>query len=319
MSSKLEYLQQKKLNPADELRELLSSLEEQAVKIKGISSTQALFVLRDLDQLYTLFDQLTVAGLDLLAEEGRFKALQGRVRQSAGPLLKALGGASVLAEHRPMPAPSRERWWWYIHERVAAQRQRRFRRLTIFAVILAGVIGGMVVLFNTVLAPSPEAVARLEAENAAYAAMEAGDLQAALAAIEAGLTHVPDDPNMLLLKGVLQSVMGQEAEAERIFAQVEFSFGPRENFYLQRSQLEMRAKRLDEAEANARQALALDENSAAAWLLLGQSLEAQGQGFEAIRAYEMAGDLAFENGNNQIVVLARLALARLGSEGISPQ
>jgi len=319
MSSKLDYLQQKKLNPADELREILISLEERVVKVKGISSTQALLVLRDLDQFYTLFDQLTAAGLDLQAEEGRFNALQGRVRQAVGPLLKALGGAAALAEHRPTPAPSRERWWWYLHERVAAQRQRRIRQLTIVAVILVGVIGGLVVLFNTVLAPSPEAVARLEAENASYAAMEAGDFQAALAAIEAGLAQVPDDPNMLLLKGVLEAAAGQEAEAERIFAQVESSFGNPINYYLQRSQLELRINRPDKAEANARQALTLDENSATAWLLLGQALETQGRGFEAVRAYEMAGDLAFESGNSQIVVLARLALARLGAEAIPQQ
>jgi tetratricopeptide (TPR) repeat protein len=193
------------------------------------------------------------------------------------------------------------------------------RQLITVAVILVGIIGGVVVLFNTVLAPSPEAVARLEAENAAYAAMEAGDFQAALAAIEAGLVQVPDDPSLLLLKGVLLAAAGQEAEAERIFSQVESSFGNPINFYLQRSQLELRVNRPDKAEADARQALALDENSAPAWLLLGQALETQGRGFEAIGAYERAGDLAFESGNNQIVVLARLALARLGGEGIPQQ
>ena len=46
---------------------------------------------------------------------------------------------------------------------------------------------------------------------------------------------------------------------------------------------------------------------------MAQALEIQGKLAEAASAYQQAGQLAFENGDNEIVVLARLAMARLGS------
>jgi tetratricopeptide (TPR) repeat protein len=318
MSSKLDYLQQKKLNPADELRELLRTLEERQLKIKKMTAIQALNFLRDLDQVFALFDQLRVAGLDLLPEEGRFNAVQARVKRSVRPLLKALGGPAALAENRPSPTPARERWWWYIHEQVFAQQQRLLRQITIGVVVVLVLIGGLVLAFNTILAPSPETVARLEAENEANAAIEAGDLQSALAAVESGLTKVPNDPSLLLMQGVLLDMLGDKEKAAANFAQAQSSMANPIDFHLARSQLELRLYRPEQAEEDARAALELDDKSAAAWLLLGQALEGQNRGFEAINAYEQAGQLAFESGDSQIVVIARLALARLGTGG-APQ
>ncbi|MEW5961238.1 MAG: tetratricopeptide repeat protein [Chloroflexota bacterium] len=318
MSSKLDYLQQKKLNPADELRELLGSLEERQVKIKQLTSSQALLMLRDLDLVFALFEQLRTVDLDLLPEEGRFKAVLARVRQSARPLLKALGGAAALAEHRPAPVPARERWWWYIHEDVLAQQQRLLRQVMIGLVLVLALIGGLVLAFNTILAPSPGTVARLEAENAAYAALEAGNLEAALEAVTSGLAKAPGDPNLMLFQGVLLDLIGEKTKAAENFAQVQAGLDNRFEFFLRRSQLYLQVNRPEQAETDAQAAVALDDSSAAAWLLLGQALESQNRGFEAVSAYEKAGQLAFESGDSQVVVMARLALARLGS-GAIPQ
>ena len=48
-------------------------------------------------------------------------------------------------------------------------------------------------------------------------------------------------------------------------------------------------------------------------LFWGKLWSLKGQRFESISAYEQAGDLALENGDNEIVVLARLALGRITS------
>jgi tetratricopeptide (TPR) repeat protein len=84
------------------------------------------------------------------------------------------------------------------------------------------------------------------------------------------------------------------------------------DFYLARSQLQLRLKQAELAESDARTVLNRDENIARAWLLLGQSLQLQGRDFQAISAYEKAGQVGLDNGDNEVVVLARLALGQIG-------
>jgi tetratricopeptide (TPR) repeat protein len=310
---KLDYLQQKKLSPADELRDILASLEERQLKIRTLDTDQSLNLLRDLDKVDTLFQQLEVAGLDLLAEQGRFNSIQARLEKQAAALLRSLGGAATLSARRPQPPPPPEKWWWYIDQQVAAQQRRLWRRLIISLVIALVVLGGIVLLFQTVLAPSPEVVARLEAENEAYAAIDAGNYKEAVAVIERGLAKVPADPNLLTLKGVVQEILGEQTAAAQSFEQAQAGLNNRFDVYMARSQVELRVGQGSKAERSARAALELDPDSGAAWLLLGQALELQDKRFEAIPAYEKAAELALASGDHEVVILARLALGRIGA------
>lgn len=311
--SKLEYVQQKKLNPADELRALLDSLEERRVKLTGMEAQAAFQVLRDLDEVQTRLQELEAPGLDLLAERGRFDSIQNRLQQRAAPLLKALGGAANLAARRPQPLPPAESWWWYLDEWVARQRRRLRRQIALIVGVIILLLGGVYVAFQTVLAPAPEVVARLEAENETLAALDQGDYPAALAAVEQGLQKVPGETSLLLLQGVIQEILGDSAGAEQSFGAAQVNVAQPVEFYLGRSRYYIRANRLAEAEADAHSALKLDQTLAGAWLLLGQTLEFQDQRAEAIAAYQQAADLAAVSGENEIFVTARMAAARIGS------
>jgi tetratricopeptide (TPR) repeat protein len=310
---KLDYLQQKRLSPADELRDILSSLEERQLKIRSLDTNQSLDLLHDLDKVDTLFQQFEAAGLDLLAEQGRFKSILARLEKQAAALLKSLGGTAALSSNRPQPSPPPEKWWWYIDKQVAAQQRHLWQRVIIALIIALVALGGIVLLFQTVLAPSPEVVARLEAENGAYAAIDAGNYKEAVAVIERGLAKVPADPSLLILKGVVQEILGEQTAATQSFEQAQAGLNNRFDFYMARSQLELRVGQAAKAKVNARAALELDPNSGAAWLLLGQALELQDKRFEAIPAYEKASQLALASGDHEVVVLARLALGRIGA------
>jgi tetratricopeptide (TPR) repeat protein len=278
-----------------------------------MNSAEALELLQTLDQAYFLFHQLETAGLNLLPEKGRFDAIQNSLKNKANTILKALGGPAVLAEHRPQPAPERERWWWYIHEMVAARNQRMLKRMMLGVIVVGVILGGILLAFETVLAPSPETVARLDAENDGLARFEEGNYQEALAAVEKGLAVVPDDANLLIFKGILEEVLGQEGEAAQAFqaAQANLAADPTA-FYLGRGQLYLRIGEFEKAKADAQQALAIDDKSSVGWLLLGQVFESQNDKFESMSAYERASELALADNNYQVVVLARLGLGRMG-------
>lgn len=270
-------------------------------------------LLQDLDQVHSLFDRLEATGLNLLPEQGRFKSVQSRLKTRVNLLLRALGGAAALDQYRPVPEPSRERWWWYIHEMVAVQQRRLIHQISVGLVIILLLVGGVVLAFNTVLAPSPETLARVEAENEAFAAVEQGNYREALSSVDKGLAKIPGNPHLLMLQGALYEILGEENQAEKNFAQARSILNDPLAFYLTGGQLQLRLNQPQRAESDARAALELDENVAMAWLLLGQALEFQGRKVEAIPAYEKASRLAVDSGDNEIVVLARLALARLGS------
>jgi tetratricopeptide (TPR) repeat protein len=309
---KLDYLQQKKLSRADELREQLSSLENRRTAVNAMTPTEALFLLRDLDQTSVLFNQLASDSLDLTPEIYRFDAIQNHYKNRAAVIQRALGGAEAISRHRPVPEPERARWWWYMPELVKAQQQRALRRVLISFIIFLLIVGSIAFALETFLAPSPEAVARLEAENASFTAFEDGDFNKVIAEIDAGLAVAPNDPGLLIIKGVAQEQLGDDQGANQSYEQARANLPDPGLFYLQRGQVYFRANQLAKVEEDARTALKLNENLPLAWLLLGQTLEVQGRRFEAISAYQEAGNVALENGNNEVVVLARLALSRIG-------
>jgi tetratricopeptide (TPR) repeat protein len=164
-----------------------------------------------------------------------------------------------------------------------------------------------------VLAPSPEVLARLEAENSAYEAIDNGEYPQALADIEQGLVKVPGNPDLLLLKGVVEEVLGEDTAAADSFDQAQVGLNSPFYFYLARSQLQLRVGQFSKAEHDARTALELDEKSAGAWFLLGQALESQNKLPEAASAYQKASELGMDSGDNEVVVMARMALGRLAA------
>jgi tetratricopeptide (TPR) repeat protein len=312
MRSKLDYLQQKKLNPADDLRETLSDLEVVQPRIKRLDKAGALKMLHNMDKAQQLLTQLQTGGTSIKSELGRFESIQGCVRENVRPLLKAIGGPAALADARPSPAPPADtRWWWYIHQDVAELQRRLLRRVLVGIIALLTLLVGTYVVFQTVLAPDPAAVARIEAENDALTAFDEGDLPEALAALERGLEKVPGDGGILLMQGVFLELLERPDEAKAVFAQAQQAMGDMEAFHLGRGQIYLRTSRFEKAEVEARAVLELNEDNAAAWLQLGQALENQRRRLLAAQAYEKAGELALDSNQNEIVVLARLGLGRV--------
>jgi tetratricopeptide (TPR) repeat protein len=311
-SKKLGFVQEKNLGPVDDLREELKRLEEIPLEIKSMDSEQALTLLNDLDRVVATFEELDPEKNALTGEWGRFGAVQGRLRKNARKLFKALGGEEVLHRQRPKPAPPTEHWWWYLDEILAEQRRRSLKRVGIFGAVALVIIGVLVVLFNTILKPSPEAVARLNAENEAYTAFEQeGDFDAALAAVDEGLVAVPNDPSLLLLKGVFLQLLDRESKADDAFSLAQELIDDPVEYLLARAQVYLRTGQIEQSEDDVMAALELNDEFARSWMMLGQTLEMQGRLLEAMEAFQIASDLAFENDENEVYVVSRMAIARM--------
>lgn len=310
MPTKLDYVQGKKLNPADDLRETLALLEERQAKLKHLSADETLALLHGLDRAAELMAALEARGVELLPEQARFETVQGQLKKRASMWLKALGGPARLAGQRPQPVDA-ARWWWALDSLVAANKKRVRRQIGLAGLALAAVVAGVIVLFKTVLAPSPEVLARLDAENNAMQAFSAGDVAGALASVEQGLSVAVDDPRLLILQGIFQELLARPQAAQQSFAGAQAALNDPELFYLLRAQLYLTTNQPNPAETDARAALAVNDNSARGWLLLGQALEMQDRREEALAAYNQAADLALTGGDNEVAVMSRLAIGRM--------
>ncbi len=320
MSEKLAYLQQKKLNPADELRDILTRLESRLPRLKRLNSTEALILLRDLDQAQRMFGELEARGLNLTSERGQFESVEGHLRKQVGPVLKALGGRSALKTHRPQPLPDSTRWWWQMDDLVAEQRRQQRQRMTIVGGIIVLIFGVVFVAFQTIFAPDPLVLARFDLQESAAREMRLGEYEQALDILAQDEQNlVETDGALLLLRAMAYEKLGQLDQAETVYQQAEQGYPDAVTFHIGRAQSYLEFAEPVKAETDARAALELDDEAAIAWLLLGQSLEYQQRYLQASIAYETAGDLAFEQGQNQVVVMARLALGRLGLSGAPMQ
>jgi tetratricopeptide (TPR) repeat protein len=311
MTEKLRYLQQKKFNTADELRDRLTRLEGKLAKIKQIDQSEASAVLSDMDRASQIIDNLTASGVNLAPEVGRFGSIERRLRKNAKPFLKVIGGPAILQQNLPTPPPSATHWWWQIDQIVAAHRRQRQRRMMLTAAVVLLVIAGITIAMQTVFAPDPAVIARVNAENQAFTALSAGDSQAALAAIETGLVDVPGEANLLLFKAVLLDVLGDETTSAEVAEQAMVALADPVTFHLSRARLELQLNRPQKAEEQSRLALELDETSAIGWFVLGQTREAQNDRVGAVNAYEKAAALAENNDDSELVVMIRMSMARL--------
>ncbi len=302
------HIQGKKVSLADDLREKLDRLEEMLPAVKRMDSGQVLALLHKLDEVETTLNNIDPN--DLPGERSRFESIQGRFRKQSGRLLRNLGGAEVLRQHRVSGIVESERWWWHLDRIVAKNRRQTLKRAGMVAGVIAVIIGALVVLFNTILKPSPEAVARLEAENRAYGAIELGDYEEALLAIDEGLVKVPGDVSLLVVRGALLQSLNRNDEAEVVFEKVQEELGPID-YHLALAQVYLRVGQFEQSEEEAKTALEIERESARGWMALGQAQELQGKYLEALDSFEVASQLAYENNENELYVMARISLARL--------
>ncbi len=311
MLTKTDFFHNKALAPADQLRELLQSLENDLALLPKQDKAAVLNYLTRLDDLQQRFDA-SAGGLNLEPERLRFITLQDQLQKKAPQLLDRLGGAAALKTARPADAAPERALWWFLDQEVARRRANLVKRVGIIVGVIAIAALTGVILFNTLLKPDPNTV--LRAHNFAAAvdlAAYDSDYTAALAQIDEALAVLPDDPELLVFKGVLLQQMERANEAETIFERAAQLSPSAEYLPLARGQIYLQLKQTEAALQDGLQATAAAPDSAEAWFLLGRVYTALEQIPQAHQALSKAADLAFEQGNDTLYAIIKINLGYL--------
>ncbi|MCS7088643.1 MAG: hypothetical protein NZL91_08110 [Thermoflexales bacterium] len=291
------------LNEGDRLREALSRCE---VALVTLTPEHARQLLADLAEAERIIAALQATGADVRAEQLRLETIRTRLLSRARPFVQALGGVRAYRELRAQAAPLTPTLpWWRLDDVLAEQRRARWKRAAGALVVIAIFAGIIYALREVLFPPNPAA----DAIAAAQRALQEGDANAALAAIEAGLAQAPNHPQLLIWRGVLVETQDPTAAADA-FARAQVQLGA-DDFHIERAQVRLIMGEAAHAEAELSELIARNPELPVAYLVRAAAYEAQRRYDLAARDLERAAEVAQRLGDDIAFATARVRLGLL--------
>jgi tetratricopeptide (TPR) repeat protein len=295
----------------DDLRAGIRQAELFVANIRAHTSAEDLIgFLRRLDELTNQYEELDQKGVDLRAEATRLETVHRTLEEKDRIVVRALGPRGLyLAREKLHPPPDRP--WWYLDQRVAQRSARKLKRLAWALSIGAIVLALLAALYVRFLRPDEATRQRLEYVFSGESSIQSGEYAAALEAYQRALEVAPDDPEINLMIGVLYEALGQLEKAHVPYQRAEELYGSRVTLLSMRAQQYNTLGWYERAETDALEAIELDEQYAIAYCSLGSAYDGQGLVPSAIGAFQACADLAREQGQNELYVIATTRLAYL--------
>ena len=184
------------------------------------------------------------------------------------------------------------------------------RRLGITVAVAVVMLLAAVWIYNTFLAPSPEVMLVVEANNRVEGLVTELKWAEALAVAEQALAKAPGDPDLLVWAGVLSDRQGASEQATAYLAKAAKSINDPLRFQNIVAMQRFRVGDLAGAEAEAKAALALDPENAQAYFMLANVAEARGDAQAAIAFFEKTAALA-ESADPQLTVISKMRMGML--------
>jgi len=275
----------------------------------GAERRDVLGLLQCLDRIDAAVERLEQRGVDLRAERARIETVHNTTLGKSSVFTRALAGEwDTLRAEVEATGP---RWWWYLDQHVATARARRRRRTGWFlvgAALASGIVAAIYVLF---LRPEGAVQRRVALVAQAESLVEEGAYAEALALYRQATAIAPEDPDLHAAIGALNEALGEPEASEEAYGRAHALYGDQALYWASRSGRYLLLGWWEQGAAAAQAAIELDPDLALACCHLGSAYEAQGQIREATAAVRSCVDLAREQGQDELYVLAASRLALL--------
>jgi cytochrome c-type biogenesis protein CcmH/NrfG len=279
----------------------------------GLAPEEALEIPVLLDQVYRRMKETDPESQGGKGSAAQFETYSQTYKKNLAVFLREVGDPAKLAAARLAANPPPDQWWWQPEQMLAQERKAGTIKVLRGLAITVAIIAVLVIVYQLFLRPSPQVIAVMDTRREAEQLMaESGDTKAALARVEQGLSQVPGDSELLVLKGCLLTMIGgRETEARAAFSEAEKSVGSHEYVLLMSAQNYTTLYQPALAKADAEAAIAINPKSAQGYLILGQALEDQKDQNGAYQAYEKASALGTESNDPTITAQARIKMGML--------
>jgi tetratricopeptide (TPR) repeat protein len=264
-----------------------------------------------LDRIAREASRLSVAGADLRAEMSRVETVHRALLDKRRIIVRVSRAQGGLRHLRARREPGEDNWWWWLDRGLAEQRRRALERWVWRIVGIAVVLVATVWAYVRFLQP-PQAV-RQKARYVlnAEAELQGRDYESAASDYRLALELAPNDPELLLMAGLMEEALGRPLEAADRYTAAEALYGSRSLFLAMRSHKYSLLGWYDLALSDAQLAIDADQPVPLAFCALASAYEGQGMTTEAIDAFRQCAELAMENDQDELYVIAAGHMARL--------
>ena len=296
------------LTAAVSLRQMIRELEIGVASIDGCG-LGVLHLLRTRDKVESEIARLGKQGMDLRAEMTRIEVVDSIFARKAGHIGRELREVGGLAGARRSENPPLEHSWWYVDVALA---QRRHKVAIKGVTIAIGVLLLLMVsnyLLDKFFGLDPiQKQARIHTTQAERHLLS-GDYADAIAEYERAVAVDPSDGQPRIQLGVLYEMEGRTEEAQAALAAAEAAIGDRADYLVVLSQAYQGLGDPEAAVAAVQEAIDLKPDFALAYMIRGGLHEQMGKTEDALADYEYTADLAQDQGNDQLYVVAKVRLA----------
>ena len=293
------------------ISEILDQLEIDVSKLGQLTDQKAKNILFSLDEVSNRFDELHAKGVSQTGDEAQFEYILDNLKKNSKNFIKDIGGIHNYVELRSQREPDPVEWWWFLDEIQKQRKKAQQKRTFITAGIIVIVLVAFVVVYQHFLAPDPITQAEYTYESNVQSLLSSGDYSDAFNQAVQGLSIVPQDANLWILKGIAQTMLGDTTSAKDSYTQAETLLGNHKDFLLSRAIILIRTGDAQSALTDAQAAIEIDSQSAEAYFYKATALQNMGQDQAAYDAYNTASDLALKEGNDQLVATIRINIALL--------
>ena len=294
---------------ADELRTVLAQSEDRIIKLSGREAAAELY--SGMDRLAELWPVIRETGVDVRGEWTRWESLQAQFKMRGTKVLAAWGGSQALEKARAAATPDKSHWWWWLDELVAQKRRSRLLKTAgmLVAVVAVAAIG--LLLFNRLFPVDQRVREAYTSRTNSEAAIITGDYAQAIDSMKQAVAILPEDPSLHIMYGVLADLKGDSIAAAKAWDTARALLqGNDSEFLVQRGMAYGQTNQFEKSVQDELAAIALDPNSARAYLYLGAAYEGQNKITEAIDAFTKASDLSSAT-DPELTVMARTRMASL--------
>jgi len=296
-----------------ELRDQIRQLEIGVANLQGRRSG-VIDLLRLRSRVEEAMERFQTSNVDVRPERTRLNSVDNALHRQAAIVVREAGNIGGLERIRKGERPPERYWWWYLDREVAERRRRNAIRLSSIVIGLAVLVLIVNYALNAFFGMKPSEKEAHELITSAEMLVRDGKYDQAIEEYKQAIELAPSLGDAYVALGVLYELQGHHDEAQQQLNKARELYADEATYELAVAEAYERAGQIEKALEAVNRALEQVPNSAQAYLVRAGIYEQNGDRGRALADLERAAQLASEQGEDALYVLAKTRMGMLSQQ-----